>query len=108
MFQEIFALIIIAFFLIKLIWQKKNKQIQKSEFVFWLIFWVVAAVIILLIKQIDLLVAQLGFTGSGIEVAFYLGVALLFYLIFRVRLKLAKIDKQITKVVEQVALKEKE
>ncbi|MFH0840356.1 MAG: DUF2304 family protein [bacterium] len=108
MFQEIIALIIIAFFLTKLIWQKKNKQIQKSEFVFWLFFWIIATVIILLIKQIDQLVASLGFTGSGIDVAFYLGVALLFYLIFRVRLKLAKIDKQITNVVEKIALKEKE
>jgi len=107
MFQEIIALIIIAFFLFKLFWQKKNQQIQKSEFIFWLIFWIMAALIILLIKQIDLLVAQLGFTGSGIDVAFYLGVALLFYLIFRVRLKMAKLDKQITKLVEKIALNNK-
>jgi hypothetical protein len=107
MFQEIIALIIIAFFLFKLFWQKRKQQIQPSEFIFWLIFWVAAALIIFFIKELDQLVANLGFTGSGIEVVFYFGVALLFYLIFRVRLKMAKLDKQITKLVEELALKEK-
>ena len=82
MFQEIIALIIIIFFLVKLIWQKKKKEIQKSEFIFWLFFWIIVAIIILSLKTIDKLVAGLGFTGSGIDVAFYLAVAFLFYLVF--------------------------
>lgn len=98
MLQQILALIIIAFLLSRLFWQKQKKKITANEFLFWLLFWIVAAVAIIFIKWIDKLVAELGFSGSGIEVLFYLAVVVLFYLIFRIRLRLIKIEKDITQL----------
>lgn len=106
MFQSIIALIIIAFFLLKLIRQKQNKQIQNSEFIMWLCFWLLAALLIIFLKNIDQLVSGLGFSGSGIQIMFYISVVILFYFIFRIRLRLAKLDKTISKVVEKVALEQ--
>lgn len=107
MLQQIIALIIIAWFLSRLYWQKRKNYISFNEFLFWLIFWLLAAVLIIGLKFIDRLVAGLGFTGSGIEVLLYLSVAGLFYLVFRLRLRLEKIEKDITKLVESIALKDK-
>ena len=107
MAQQILALIVIAFFLIKIFWQYKNQAIQKNEFSFWLVFWLLAAIIIIFLKKLDLLVAQLGFSGSGIQVIFYLGVVMLFYLIFRLRLRLAKMDQNISRLVEAIAIDNK-
>lgn len=108
MLQQIFALIIIAFFLARTLWQKQKKQISPQEFIFWFIFWIIAAIIIISIKWIDLLVAYLGFSGSGIEILLYLAVAILFYLIFRLRIKLEKLDRNITKLVRKLAIDEEE
>jgi len=105
MFQQILALIIIAFFLARLFWQKQKRQLGAGEFIFWLIFWLLAASAIISLKWIDRLVADLGFSGSGIEVLLYLGVAILFYFIFRLRLRLEKIERDITKIVREVAIK---
>ncbi len=105
MLQRILALVIIVFFLSRLFWQKKNKQIGVNEFVFWLIFWLLTGVLIICLKWIDRLVASLGFSGSGIEILLYLGIAVLFYLIFRLRLRLGKMERDITKIVRAVALK---
>lgn len=107
MFQQLLALIVILFFLFRLFWQKQKKQIGANEFIFWLVFWVLAAVLIIALKQIDKLVARLGFSGSGIEILLYLGIAVLFYFIFRLRLKLEKMEKDITKIVREIALKDK-
>jgi len=107
MLQQIIALIIIAFFLARLSWQKQKNLISVTEFVFWLIFWVMAAVLIIGLKFIDQFVALLGFSGSGIEVLLYLSAAVLFYLVFRLRLKLEKMEKDITKIVKHIALKDK-
>ena len=107
MLQQIIALIIIAWFLSRLYWQKRKNHISFNEFLFWLVFWLVAALLIIGLKFIDRLVAGLGFSGSGIEVLLYLSVALLFYLVFRLRLRLEKIEKDITKLVEHIALKDK-
>ncbi len=107
MLQQIIALIIIAFFLARLFWQKQKNQLSANEFLFWLIFWLLAGLLIVGLKFIDRLVAELGFSGSGIQVLFYLSVAALFYLIFRVRLKMEKLERDITKLVKHIALKDK-
>jgi len=108
MLQQILALIIIAFFLARLYWQKQKNQISANEFTFWLIFWLLAACVIISLKWIDKLVAGLGFSGSGIEVLLYAAVAVLFYLIFKLRLKLEKMEKDNTKIVRTIALKNKD
>jgi len=105
MFQQIIALIIIAFFLARLFWQKQKKQINANEFIFWLVFWLLAAIAIISLKWIDKLVANLGFSGSGIDILFYIAVIILFYLIFRLRLHLVKIEKNITKIVRNITIK---
>ena len=103
MLQQVLALIIIIFFISRLFWQKKKGLLGINEFMFWLIFWVIAALAIVFIKWIDELVAGLGFTGSGIEVLLYLGVVILFYFIFRLRLRLEKIERNITEIVRSIA-----
>lgn len=107
MLQQIIALIIIASILTRLYWQKQKNYIGLNEFLFWLVFWFLAAGLIIALKFIDRLVAGLGFSGSGIEILLYLSVAMLFYFIFRLRLKLEKIEKNITKIVQNIALKDK-
>ncbi|MBU0636700.1 MAG: DUF2304 family protein [Patescibacteria group bacterium] len=105
MIQQILALIIIAFFVARLFWQKQKKQIAIVEFVFWLFFWIFAGIAIIFLKWLDKIVAGFGFTASGIDSLLYLSIAVLFYLIFRLRLKLSKIERDITKIVRYIALK---
>ena len=107
MFQQLIALIIIVFFLARLFIQKKRKQVSANEFYFWLFFWVLATVAIIFIKRIDSLVAHWGFSGTGIEVLFYAGVIILFYFIFRLRLRIEKIERDITEIVRNIALNNK-
>ena len=104
MFQQALAIIIIAFFISRLFWQKKNKQIHSNEFIFWLVFWLLAGLAIIFLKKIDVLVASLGFSGKGIDILFYIAVIILFYFILRLRLRIQKMEKNITKIVREIAL----
>jgi len=108
MLQQIIALIIIAFVIFRLFWQKKKGLVAGSEFKFWLVFWFLSALAMIFIRKIDALVAGMGFSGSGIEILIYFSVFFLFYLIFRLRLRILKIEREITKIVREVALKENE
>lgn len=105
MFQQILALIIIAFFVARLFWQKQKKQVSAPELAFWLVFWSLAGLAIVFIKWIDVLVANLGFSGTGIEILFYLGVVVLFYFLFRLRLRLEKMERDITKITREISIK---
>lgn len=104
MLQQIIAIIIIMFFLVRLTGQKRKKTITANEFSLWLIFWLLAAAAIVFIKQIDSLVHFLGFSGSGINFLIYLAVLALFYLIFRLRLTVAKLDRNLTEIARQITL----
>ena len=97
MLQQLIAIIIITFFLLRLFKQRGKKEINGSEFLLWLIFWLLALVAIIFIKQIDTLLALLGFSGAAIN--------FLVYLVFRLRLKIAKMDKNISKLNEALSLK---
>lgn len=105
MTQQIIALIVIAFFLARLFWQKQKRQIGAGEFIFWLIFWLLAAGAVIILKWIDKLAADLGFSGSGIDILLYIAIVFLFYFIFKLRLRLEKIEKDITKIVREIAIK---
>lgn len=104
MIQQIIAGLAILFFLVKLIKQWKRKTISLNEFVFWLIFWVLAILIVVFIKQIDQIVIGLGFSSSAINLVFYLAVLFLFYLIFKMRLKMVKIEKNISDLAREISL----
>lgn len=107
MLQIVIAVIIIAWFIGRLLWQRRQGRVSRSEFIFWLVFWLIALALILSLKWLDALVAALGFSASGIQVLLYLAVALLTYFIFRIRLRLTRMEKDISQVVEHLAISKK-
>lgn len=105
MLQQIIALIIITLFLIRLFKQKNKKEISASEFLLWLIFWLTALAAIIFIKQIDALLAYFGFSSAAINFLVYLAILALIYQVFRMRLKIAKMDKNISELNQALTLK---
>lgn len=103
MWQQILALVIVAFFIIRLFQQRKKGTVSKNELVLWLAFWLIAGLAVVFIKLIDGLVHFLGFSGSGINFLIYLAVVTLFYFLFRLRLKVAKLENNLAKLVREIA-----
>lgn len=108
MWQQIIALVIIIFFIWRLAIQKKNKKVSDNEFKFWLIFWIIAAAAVAALKYLDQAVVKLGLSGAGINYLLYIAVIVLFYLIFKIRLQLVKIDREITAITRNEALSPEE
>ena len=49
-------------------------------------------------------VVVIGASASGIEALIYLSILIIFHLIFRLRLRQEKIEKEITKLVREQAI----
>lgn len=105
MLQQIIALIFIAIFIWRLFQQKNTKQIGSNEFILWLSFWLLGALAIIFIRFIDKALISIGFSGSGINFLLYLAVISLFYFVFKLRLKLSKLEKNLTDLVREITLK---
>jgi len=107
MLQQYIAIAIIFFFIFRLVSQKRKNQLETNEFLFWFIFWLLAGVTIINLRYIDELVARFGFSSSGINVLLYVAVIILFYLVFRIRLRQEKVEREITKIVKNIAINNK-
>ncbi len=104
MLQQIFAILIVGFFLFRLFWQKQKKSISAWEFWFWLVFWVFAFLAILYLKKLDKFFANLGFSASAIQVLSYFVIIILLYFVFRLRLRIEKIEQNLTKIIREISL----
>lgn len=104
---QIIAIIFALFAISRVILRVRDKKLTINEFVFWCILW--AALIILAI--FPTLVVQLsGFLGfkRGLDVLIYVSIAALFYLVFRMYVKIEEQDQKITKLVREIAIKNNE
>lgn len=71
----------------------------------WALLWAVALLIVWEPSTTDSLATQLGI-GRGVDVILYSAITFLFFLIFKLHIKLSQIESQITKVVRDRALEE--
>ncbi|MGI6374043.1 MAG: DUF2304 family protein [Patescibacteria group bacterium] len=105
MLQQLLALIVIAFFITRLFQQKRRQAINPGEFKLWLGFWLLALLAIIFIRRLDAwLTIGLGFSSGAISFLVYLVVLALIYQVFRLRLKIAKLDKNISDLNQAISL----
>jgi hypothetical protein len=104
MIQQLIALVVVLAILARLGWQFYKEQIPKSQFILWIVFWFIAGLSVIFIKSIDQLANHLGFSSSGIQLLLYLAILIILYFIFSFRLKIARLEKDITTLTRHLAL----
>ena len=73
----------------------------------WLLFWAGVVVVVVQPNTTSWLAMRLG-VGRGVDIAMYLSILMLFYLLFRSFTKIEDLDRQLTRVVRANALREME
>lgn len=84
----------------------RAKNIVLREFLFWVIFWFAVATAILL-PQVTIFLAQYLGVGRGADLVVYASLIFVFYMIFRLFVRQQKQEKDISKIVEHLANKDK-
>lgn len=107
MIIQVILIIFILYVILKVALRYKDKVISLQEFILWTIFWFMVAFVVIL-PETTSLVANLVGVGRGVDLVIYVSVLILFYLAFRILVRLDKIEKQITKVVRKISLDQKE
>jgi len=103
-----FQIIVILFCLYAAlrVWQKmKVRGLNRRWAIFWLVFWLGVGLVVALPWTTSLLAARLGVT-RGVDLVVYIAIIALFYFIFRLTVKIEKLEGNITKLVREVALKD--
>ena len=82
----------------------RKQDITFREFIIWAIFWLLVGVAALAPKKTDIIAQWLG-VERGVDLLVYISIIVLFFIVFKIIVKLEKIDKDITQIVRNTALR---
>jgi len=102
---QIFILAFVAFALWRTVGRFRAGELKRSALALWLLFWLALATVTALPQSASWFASVVG-VGRGVDAAVYLAIIVLYYLMFRIFLRLEKIDHDITLVVREMGLRE--
>lgn len=81
-----------------------SKDLNLKELVFWSVLWIAMIVLVFLPGKTNFLAKVLGME-RGNDAMFFLGIIALFYALYRLYVKSNEQEKEITKLVRALALR---
>ena len=105
MIIQILILAFIAFALVRTVRQFRAGRLTLAWLLFWVAFWLMAGVAVML-PQTTSTVANLVGVGRGADLVIYVSLLALFYLVFRVFVKIEEVEREITRLVRAIALQD--
>ncbi len=104
---QLFILVIVLAVWWRLYRRLQARELTVVEFVEWFLLWVAVAVVAM-VPDVTSYLARLVGVGRGVDLVTYLALLLVFYLVFKLFVKLEKIERQFTSLVQKLALREPE
>jgi hypothetical protein len=102
------VLICFAFFAMsRVVLRYRRGGMRMLQLGLWMLFWVGVVVVAVHPDTTGLFARWLG-VGRGVDIAMYLSILMIFYLLFRSFAKIEDLDRQLTRVVRADALREME
>ncbi len=104
--MEIIQIIVVVFALFALsrvFLRFKDNALSIRDFIFWLVIWLGLITVASMPGSISTFSEILGI-GRSVDMVLYLGMVALFYLVFRLYVKIENQEKEITLVVRKIAI----
>jgi len=94
---------LVLLMIVRVIRKWKQGLLGLRDLFFWVAFWIVAGIIVVLPEVTNFFAGLFG-VGRGADLVIYLSIVLIFYIIFQVMVRIEKIERNITKIVREMAL----
>jgi len=104
--MSIIQIIIIVFALFALsraFLRYKDRLLALGEFLFWTVVWAAVIIVAIFPDIISNLSAAVGI-GRGVDFAIYMSIILLFYLVYRIYVKLDELDQKVVSVMREYSI----
>ena len=107
MLFQIISFLLIFLIISRIVVRYVRHEIGGREFIYWTLFWLLAAGAILIPDALTRIANILGI-GRGTDLAFYGSFVIVAYVLFRMVVRLDRIERDITKVVRHLALSDQD
>ena len=106
--MNVIQILIVAFALFAIVrafMQFRRGRLPIGWLGFWILFWIGAGVVAVLPQTTDI-AARIAGVGRGADFIIYLSLIALFYLVFRIFVKIEDVEREITRLVRKRALED--
>ena len=103
---QVVAVLFAAFSLSRVILRYKDQNVSFREFIFWTIVWV-SIIFVAIEPGAAGYLSRLVGVERPLDMAIYVSIIVLFYLIFRLYVHQQNLERNITKMVREMAKNEK-
>lgn len=106
---QIFATLFALFAMSRVFLRLKEHQLEIREALFWTLIWAGMLTVVWVPATANLISTTLGLeTSRPVDTIIYVGMVLLFYLVYRMHAKHEKLQQEFTRLVRLVSIKESE
>lgn len=102
---QIFIIVFAIFAISRAVRQFRNGALTILWLIFWIVFWLIVSGVVLSPQTTDVIAKFVG-VGRGADFIIYISLIVLFYLMFRLFVKIEDVEKEITKLVRKIAMEE--
>ena len=106
LFSKVFALVLAAIAISKSYVDFRSRTESLKIFLFWVVTWLVIVVVALFPSIIDYLIGSFGEGRAGLGTFFGMGLVFLYFLAYRIYVKIGRVDQKLTKMVHELALRD--
>lgn len=103
---QILLVVFFLFALVKVVGRWRAGELTKGGLVGWSLLWVAAGVVVVLPNSTAYFAKLVGI-GRGADLVVYVALAVIFFIIFKLMIKIELLNKDITKLTRKFALDDK-
>lgn len=107
MIIQLLLLILIVLAFSRAVLRARARAISVRAFFAWSVVWIAAALVVAWPESVNRIADVVG-VGRGADVVLYVAVVGMFYLLFRVFMRIESIERSLTKIVREDALKDQD
>ena len=106
LFAKVFAVVLALISISKSYVDFRARMESLQIFLFWIFTWLAIVIVALFPSIIDYVIGSFGGGRAGLGTVFGMGLVFLYFLAYRMYVKIGRIEQKLTRTVQELALRE--
>jgi hypothetical protein len=103
---KVFSLVLAAIAISKSYVDFRAREESLQMFMLWTLTWAAIVLVALFPWIVDIVIAYSASGRAGLGTVFGMGLVFLFFVVYRVYVKLERVERNLTKTIQELALKD--
>jgi hypothetical protein len=106
--SKVFAFVLAVIAISKSYVDFRARRESLQIFLFWLFTWLMIVIVALFPAIVDYIIGAFGGGRAGLGTFFGMGLVFLYFLAYRMYVKIGRVDQKLTKTIQELALRDVE